>query len=97
MPGGVDPTESERLCTSCPGRRCRRLHQYSVSATHRLADVTAPLAYDDYCAVDTGIFGLAVGFASQSLLKDVINGLFILFQDSLDVGDVVMLRGTGGQ
>jgi small-conductance mechanosensitive channel len=44
-----------------------------------------------------GIFGLAVGFASQSLIKDVINGLFMLFEDSLSVGDVVTLRGTGGQ
>jgi small-conductance mechanosensitive channel len=43
-----------------------------------------------------GIFGLAVGFASQSLIKDVINGLFILFEDSLSVGDVVNLRGIGG-
>jgi small conductance mechanosensitive channel len=43
-----------------------------------------------------GIFGLAVGFASQSLIKDVINGLFILFEDSLSVGDVVSLRGASG-
>lgn len=43
-----------------------------------------------------GIFGLAVGFASQSLIKDVINGLFILFEDSLSVGDVVTLRDTTG-
>lgn len=43
-----------------------------------------------------GIFGLAVGFASQSLIKDVINGLFLLFEDSLSVGDVVNLRGVGG-
>jgi small conductance mechanosensitive channel len=44
-----------------------------------------------------GILGLAVGFGSQSLIKDVINGLFILFEDSLSVGDIVMLRGNGGQ
>jgi small-conductance mechanosensitive channel len=44
-----------------------------------------------------GIVGLAIGFASQSLIKDVINGLFILFEDSLSVGDIVILRGTGGQ
>jgi len=44
-----------------------------------------------------GIFGLAVGFASQSLIKDVINGLFMLFEDSLSVGDFVRLRDiTGG-
>ena len=44
-----------------------------------------------------GILGLAVGFASQSLIKDVINGLFILVEDSLSVGDVVKLRTISGQ
>jgi small conductance mechanosensitive channel len=43
-----------------------------------------------------GILGLAVGFGAQSLVKDVINGLFILFEDSIAVGDVATLRGTGG-
>ena len=43
-----------------------------------------------------GLFGLAVGLASQSLIKDVINGLFILFEDSLSVGDVATLRGISG-
>lgn len=44
-----------------------------------------------------GFLGLGVGFAAQSLLKDVINGLFFLFEDSLSVGDIVTLRGVGGQ
>jgi small conductance mechanosensitive channel len=43
-----------------------------------------------------GILGLAIGFGAQSLVKDVINGLFILFEDSVSVGDVAILRGTGG-
>ncbi|MGE0822885.1 MAG: mechanosensitive ion channel domain-containing protein [Candidatus Binatia bacterium] len=43
-----------------------------------------------------GIFGLAVGFASQSLIKDVINGLFILFEDSFAVGDVIEVNGVAG-
>ena len=43
-----------------------------------------------------GLFGLAVGLASQSLIKDVINGLFILFEDSVSVGDVATLRGISG-
>lgn len=43
-----------------------------------------------------GILGLAVGFGAQSLVKDVITGLFILFEDSISVGDVATLRGTGG-
>ena len=44
-----------------------------------------------------GLFGLAVGLASQSLIKDVINGLFILFEDSISVGDIATLRGISGQ
>jgi len=36
-----------------------------------------------------GIVGLAIGFGSQALVKDVINGLFILIEDTLAVGDVV--------
>jgi small conductance mechanosensitive channel len=39
-----------------------------------------------------GVVGLAIGFGSQALVKDVITGLFILIEDSLAVGDVVDLR-----
>jgi small conductance mechanosensitive channel len=35
--------------------------------------------------------GLAVGFGSQALVKDVITGLFILIEDTIAVGDVVDL------
>jgi small conductance mechanosensitive channel len=43
-----------------------------------------------------GIIGLAVGFGAQSLVKDVINGLFILAQDVIAVGDVVTVAGKSG-
>jgi moderate conductance mechanosensitive channel len=36
-----------------------------------------------------GIVGIAVGFGSQALVKDVITGLFILLEDSLAVGEMV--------
>src|ERR1700674_4273163 len=36
-----------------------------------------------------GIVGLAVGFGAQSLVKDVISGFFILFEDQFGIGDVV--------
>jgi small-conductance mechanosensitive channel len=36
-----------------------------------------------------GIVGLAVGFGSQTLVKDLINGLFMLFEDSIRIGDYV--------
>ncbi len=43
-----------------------------------------------------GIVGLAVGFGAQTLVKDVINGLFILLQDLIAVGDVAVLGDKGG-
>jgi len=38
-----------------------------------------------------GVVGLAIGFGSQALVKDVITGLFILVEDQLAVGDFVDL------
>jgi small-conductance mechanosensitive channel len=43
-----------------------------------------------------GIVGLAVGFGAQSLVKDTINGLFILVENQYGKGDVVNLAGVGG-
>ena len=43
-----------------------------------------------------GVVGLAVGFGAQSLIKDVINGFFILLEDQIRVGDVVEVAGKGG-
>jgi len=43
-----------------------------------------------------GIGGVAVGFGAQSLIKDVINGFFILFEDQYSVGDNVTIDGKGG-
>jgi len=36
-----------------------------------------------------GVVGLAFGFGSQSLVKDLITGVFILMEDSMSVGDWV--------
>jgi len=43
-----------------------------------------------------GILGLAVGFGAQSLVKDVISGLFILLDNQYSKGDVVTLAGISG-
>jgi small-conductance mechanosensitive channel len=43
-----------------------------------------------------GIVGLAVGFGAQNLVRDVISGLFMLIENQLSVGDVVVINGTGG-
>ena len=43
-----------------------------------------------------GILGLGISFASQSLIKDIINGFFILLEDQYGVGDVVVIGDVAG-
>lgn len=43
-----------------------------------------------------GVVGLAIGFGSQTLVKDVITGVFILVEDQFSVGDVVRVSGKSG-
>ncbi len=44
-----------------------------------------------------GVVGLAVGFGAQTLVKDIITGVFIQLEGAIDVGDVVAVAGiTGG-
>lgn len=44
-----------------------------------------------------GIAGLAIGFGAQSLVKDVITGLFILIEDQFGIGDVVKIGVITGK
>jgi small conductance mechanosensitive channel len=43
-----------------------------------------------------GIFGLAVGFGAQNLVRDVISGFFLVLENQVRVGDVAVVNGTGG-
>jgi small conductance mechanosensitive channel len=43
-----------------------------------------------------GVLGLAISFGAQSLVKDVISGLFILIENQFGVGDVVRIEGVSG-
>lgn len=45
----------------------------------------------------TGIAGAALGLGAQSLVKDSINGFFILIEDQFSVGDYVTLEGFEGK
>ncbi|MCG3087360.1 mechanosensitive ion channel family protein [Sporosarcina cyprini] len=44
-----------------------------------------------------GVLGLAVGFGAQSLVKDVISGFFIIFEDQFSVGDHVKIGTAEGE
>jgi small-conductance mechanosensitive channel len=43
-----------------------------------------------------GVIGLAIGFGAQTLVKDIIAGIFFLIDDSFRVGDFIETSGTKG-
>jgi small conductance mechanosensitive channel len=43
-----------------------------------------------------GIVGVAIGFGGQYLVKDLITGFFIIFENQYRIGDVVTIEGIGG-
>ena len=43
-----------------------------------------------------GIAGIAIGFGAQTLVRDIISGFFLIFEDQVRVGDVVNVNGQGG-
>ena len=43
-----------------------------------------------------GVLGVAIGFGAQNLVRDVISGAFIMFEDQFDVGDYVEACGIKG-
>jgi small-conductance mechanosensitive channel len=41
-----------------------------------------------------GVIGLAVGFGAQTLVKDIIAGVFFLIDDAFRVGDFIESGGS---
>ncbi|MGW9857560.1 moderate conductance mechanosensitive channel [Staphylococcus hominis] len=42
-----------------------------------------------------GVVGIAVGFGAQTIVKDIITGFFIIFENQFDVGDYVKINSSG--
>lgn len=43
-----------------------------------------------------GVLGVAVGFGAQTLVKDVITGFFILFENQFSVGEKITVEAFSG-
>ena len=84
-------------------RRVKTLALLLKSAIRYAIYFFAGMAVISRLGVDTasllagaGLAGLAIGFGAQSLVKDVINGFFILFEDQFGVGDYVGINDVSG-
>ena len=72
------------------GRQGRRLRGRSAHSAGGDRDQHRPIVGS------VAILGLAVSFGSQNLVKDVVNGFFILIENQYAVGDVVTIGGNTG-
>jgi small-conductance mechanosensitive channel len=56
------------------------------------------LGFDIAPALATaGVLSVALAFGAQSLLKDIINGVFIVFEEQYSIGDTLQLNGETGR
>jgi small-conductance mechanosensitive channel len=43
-----------------------------------------------------GIFGLAIGFASQTSMSNIISGIFLISERPFEIGDIIQVGGANG-
>lgn len=58
---------------------------------------------DEVLGIDTtsiitvaGVSGIAIGFASQTLIKDLLSGIMLLMEDNLTIGDEIKIGAYRG-
>ena len=98
LPGTDDDSES------APGSRLQTMLPLLRAAFGILVAVITALIVLSRFGIDTapliagaGVFGLAISFGSQSLVRDIISGLFYMWDDAFRVGEYIdtgRLKGT---
>jgi small-conductance mechanosensitive channel len=98
--------EEEPPATLMSGRRVQRAETmgsllksiasivvFTVFAIMVIAELGYPVGP---LIASAGIVGVALGFGAQSLVKDFLSGIFMIFEDQYGVGDVVDLGEASG-
>ena len=85
-------------------RRVQTLSSALVTLTAIIVSIAAIFMMLGEVGVDVtpllataGVAGIAIGLGAQSLIRDIIAGLFILVEDQYNKGDVVKVAGIAGQ
>ena len=86
-PGGADPGQTTRIRTVLPILRNVAFVTLAVMAVlmalSALGVDIAPMV------AGAGVVGIAVGFGAQTLVKDIVSGVFFLFDDAFRVGEYI--------
>jgi small conductance mechanosensitive channel len=95
--------ESEELAGERAAARARTISSLIRNTAAAVIVVVAGIMLLDQVGLNiapilagVGIAGLAVGFGAQTLVRDVISGLFILLERQFDVGDYITTKGISG-
>ena len=91
---GTGQLRSVRLLTLLPMLRTALLATIltvvGLTALSEIGVNIAPLL------AGAGIAGIAIGFGAQHLVQDVITGVFVLFENAIQIGDGVTAAGLSG-
>lgn len=89
---------------TAPGSRLQTVLPMLRAGFGVVITVVATLVVLSHLGIDTtpliagaGVFGLAISFGSQSLVRDIISGLFFMWDDAFRVGEYIdtgRLKGT---
>jgi len=94
---GAGPVPDERL-----QRRRTLAAVFTRTGVVLILAVTLMMALDQVgislgpLLATAGVAGLAIGFGAQTLVKDIISGVFVLLEDQYAIGDVIQTGGVGG-
>ena len=79
------------------GSRARSLITLSMSILRYAAALVTILGVNIMAVVaSVGVLALIVGFSAESLIADMVTGLFMLFENQYNVGDIVEVGGFRG-
>jgi small-conductance mechanosensitive channel len=96
LAAATSPPEEVEKRISTLGRIFRKATMVIIASFGGMA-VLSELGFDiKPILAGAGIVGLAVGFGAQNLVRDIISGLFFIFENRIRVGDVAIINGTGG-
>jgi small-conductance mechanosensitive channel len=82
-----------------PGSRLQTMLPMLRAAAAAIILVVSVLTVLSHLGIDTtpliagaGVFGLAISFGAQSLVRDIISGLFYIWDDAFRVGEYIDRR-----
>lgn len=92
----LDPSDARRQRATTLGKLIQSAAQYVLWPVAGIM-ILSEVGLDVGALLATaGVAGIAIGFGAQTLVKDVISGVFLLFDDLIHVGDLVNIGGTVG-